>query len=98
MSEVLLGTGAAFGAGAAWWMWRIQRLRRIARERLNEDIVSTESDYVVTPQPTWRRRPWISIAAGVIVAAIAFFLFHLAMAYCVALAVIVGVIASIVEE
>src|SRR5450432_1402944 len=97
MSEVLLGTGAAVGAGAAWWMWRLQRLRRISRERLNEDVATSESDYVVTLQPSLRRHRWIPVLAGLIIAAIAFYVFNLAAVYCVALGVIVGVIGSIIE-
>ena len=97
MSELLIGTGAAVGAGATWWVWRIQRLRRIARTRLNEDIVSTESDYVVTLQPTLRRRLWLPFAAGALAAALAAWGLHLAVVYCLALAIIVGVMAHIVE-
>jgi hypothetical protein len=33
MSEVVIGTGAAAGAGALWWLWRVQRIRRISRDR-----------------------------------------------------------------
>jgi Flp pilus assembly protein TadB len=97
MSEVLLGTSAAVGAGAAWWMWHVQRLRRIARERLNEDVVNTEHQYVVTLQPTLRRKLWLPFAAGLAVAAIAFYALGLAMVYCVAMGVIVGVMSSIIE-
>jgi tight adherence protein B len=97
MSEVLLGTGAAVGAGAAWWMWRIQRLRRIARERLNEDLVSTEGQYVVTLQPTLRRHILLPFVVGLLVAAIASWGLGLPLVYCVALAIIVGVMAHIIE-
>jgi Flp pilus assembly protein TadB len=97
MSEVLLGTGAAVGAGAAWWMWRVQRLRRIARERLNEDLPTAEGEYVVTLQPTLRRKRWIPIAAGLVVALIGLYVLGLALVYCVALGVIVGVMGSIIE-
>ena len=51
MSEFVLGTGAAIGAGAAWWAWRAQRVRRISRERLNADVVDEEVRHVVTLQP-----------------------------------------------
>jgi Flp pilus assembly protein TadB len=78
-------------------MWRVQRLRRIARERLYEDAASTEKEYVVTLQPTLRRHRWLPMLAGLIVAAIAFYVFSLAPVYCVAMGVIVGVMASIVE-
>jgi tight adherence protein B len=94
---MLFGTGAAVGAGAAWWMWRVQRLRRIARDRLNEDVVSTESEYVVTLQPTLRRKRWLPFAIGIAVGAIAFYLLGLAVVYCIAMATIVGVITSILE-
>src|SRR6516164_5963853 len=97
MSEMLIGTGAAVGAGAAWWMWRVQRLRRIARERLNEDVVSTEHQYVVTLQPTLRRRPLLPFAVGIGVALLCSLILKLALVYCVALGVIVAVITSIVE-
>jgi Flp pilus assembly protein TadB len=78
-------------------MWRIQRLKRIARERLNEDIVTTDHQYVVTVQPTLRRHRWMPVAAGVIVALLAFFLLQFATVYCVAMGVIVGVMGSILE-
>ena len=56
MSEVLIGGGAAAGAGALWYAWRVQRIRRISRERLHEEVAGREKrEYVVTLTPSLRR-------------------------------------------
>ena len=99
MSEVFVGAGAAAGAGALWWVWRGQRLRRIARERLRDPNAADEGrEYAIEVQPELRRRPLLSWIVGASVALVFFFVFELASIYCVAAGVISGVLAHLLEQ
>jgi Flp pilus assembly protein TadB len=99
MSELLVGTGAAAGAGALWWLWRGARAHRIARERLHEDVVVNEpSAYVVELQPTLRRYRFLPWAVGALVLAIFRFGLDFGLVYATALAVIAGVTVWILEQ
>src|SRR5262245_51135524 len=99
MSEVLIGSGAAAGAGAVWWLWRVQHIRRVSRERLNAEIAGREKrEYVVTLTPSLRRYHWVPGVIGCPVALFAALVLRWATVYGVSLGVIVGVIAWIVEQ
>lgn len=99
MSELLIGGGAAAGTGALWWMWRVQRLRRISRARLNEDVVGKVRErYVVTLQPTLRRHPILPWAIGAGIGVALHFLLGLGVVYCLALGTILGTIGFIIEQ
>jgi len=99
MSEAVIGTGAVAGAGALWWIWRIQRIRRISRERLNEDLDPRASRaYRVTLTPSLRRKHWLPWAIAVAVHLLATFVMGWAFVYGLSLAVIVGVMSWIVEQ
>ncbi len=99
MSEVLIGGGAAAGAGALWYAWRVQRIRRISRERLHEEVAGREKrEYVVTLTPSLRRYLWVPWAIGVVTLLLVAFVFRLELVYGVSLGVIVGVMAWIVEQ
>ena len=78
MSEVLIGGGAAAGAGALWYAWRVQRIRRISRERLHEEVAGREKrEYVVTLTPSLRRYLWVPWAIGVVTLLLVAFVFRL---------------------
>lgn len=99
MSELIIGTGAAAGAGAAWWLWRSQRIKRISRERLNEQTPGADaSRYVVTLTPSLRRWLWVPWVAGAGFALFVEFVLGWPMVFALALGVIVGVIAWILEQ
>jgi tight adherence protein B len=100
MSEILLGTGAAAGAGAAWWLWRAQRIKRISRERLREPLPGVESGktYVVTLTPSLRRWLWVPWVVGALVALVVGLVLAWPAVFAVALGVIVGVMTWILEQ
>ena len=97
MSELVYSTGAVIGAGAAWWAWRAQRVRRISRERLNADVANYEERHAVTLQPSLRRHHAVPLMIGVGVALLLRFVLRLDLVYCVSIATIVATLASIVE-
>src|SRR5262245_32257452 len=99
MSEVVMGAGAAAGAGALWWLWRGQRLRRIARERLRDPNAADDArEYAIEIQPQLRRRPLLAWIVGASVALVFFFVLELAPIYCFAAGVICGVFAHLLEQ
>lgn len=99
MSEILLSTGAAAGAGAAWWLWRAQRIKRISRERLNETLPGVEgTNYVVTLTPSLRRWLWVPWVVGTCVALVIGLVLQWPAVFAIALGVIVGVMVWILEQ
>lgn len=99
MTELVIGTGAAAGAGALWWAWRVQRIRRISRDRLNEELAQREKlHYVVTLSPALRRYQWIAWCTGLAVCLVTTLLFQWALVYGISLGVIVGVMTWILEN
>ena len=99
MSELVLGAGAAAGAGVALWAWRVQRLRRVARERLVRDVVEKDAaSDAVELQPTLRRHPVAPWVLGALAGGVVYALAGIGIVYCVAIATIVGVIAFMLEQ
>lgn len=98
MSEVVVGAGAAAGAGALYWWWRIRRLHAIARARLGDDLNEREAAHVVEVLPSLRRRMWIPWAVGIAVAAFLFFALELWLTYAIAIGVILGTTAFLIEQ
>lgn len=99
MTEVFIGTGAAAGAGALWWAWRVQRIRRISRTRLNEEVAQREKHrYVVTLTPALRRWQWVAWCVGLAVCLFATLVMGWAIVYGISLGVITGVMAWIIEN
>ncbi len=97
MREIAILLAALAVASALIWAFRHQRLRRIARERLNEDVVLAEERGEVTLAPYLRRHLWLPWAVGLAVALVGRFALNLDPVYAVALAVILGVVAHLVE-
>jgi tight adherence protein B len=89
---LVLGVAAVFAVA-----FRHTRLRRIARERLNEDVEVREAARVNGLTPSLRRLHWLPVAIGLVVASAARFLLGLDLVYAVALGVIGGVLAYLVE-
>lgn len=99
MSEVLIGGGAAAGAGALWYAWRVQRIRRISRERLHIEVEGREKrEYEVTLSPTLRRYLWAPWAIGIAACLVVALVLRLELVYGVSLGVITGVMAWILEQ
>lgn len=99
MTEAILGTGAAAGAGALWWAWRVHSIRRRSRERLNEELAQREKTrYVVTLSPALRRYQWVAWSIGLAVCLLTTLLFRWALVYGISLGVIAGVMSWIVEN
>jgi tight adherence protein B len=99
MSEVLIGGGAAAGAGALWYAWRVQRIRRISRERLHEEVEGRDKrQYVVTLSPALRRYSWAPWTVGVATLLAVALLLRVDLVYGVSLGVITGVMTWIVEQ
>jgi tight adherence protein B len=97
MSELILGAGAAAAGGAAIYAWRVQRLRRVARERLHSDVARRADDAEIELQPTLRRRRWLPWAAGAVAGGALYALTPLPWIYCLAVSAIAGTIAFLVE-
>ncbi|MBL8861921.1 MAG: type II secretion system F family protein [Planctomycetes bacterium] len=88
----LLGIGLALGiAFVCAVAFRHTRLRRMARERLNEDVQVARTERALGLTPSLRRRPWLPLVAGLAVSLLLHFWIGLGGVYAVALGVIVGV-------
>jgi tight adherence protein B len=101
MSDVIVGAGAAAGAGALWWLWRGRRLHRISRERLREEgpgATHHEEEYTVELQPTLRRHHALPFVVGACCGVGLLLLLRVDVVYCVAFGVITGVMTYIIEQ
>jgi Flp pilus assembly protein TadB len=98
MSELVWGAGAAVGAGAAWYAYRANLLRRQASARLNEGLpVETERE-AVEVHPYLVRRSWIPYVAGGAALLLLLFVVGLPIVFSVAIAIVVGVLAHLIED
>lgn len=98
MSELVIGTGAAVGAGAAWWAWRAARTRRIARERLQADVPQEELREALSLHPALRRHHWVPVLIGLAVALACSLPLGLSTVFSTAFGLVAGVLSHIVEE
>ncbi|MFN0243225.1 MAG: type II secretion system F family protein [Planctomycetota bacterium] len=98
MTEVFVGAGAAAGAGALYWWWHVRRLHALARARLGDDLNEREAAHVVEVLPSLRRRMWIPWTAGIAAAAVLYFALGLWVTYSVAIGVILGTVAFLIEQ
>ncbi len=97
MREILVLGAFLAVAFVLAWAFRHQRLRRIARERLNEDVVVAERTSSTGLTPSLRRARWLPVFVWVVVALIVRIVLGLDLVYAVALGVILGVIAYLIE-
>jgi Flp pilus assembly protein TadB len=82
-----------------WWMWRVRRLHRLARERLSDGLFAKDTTRAgVEIQPSLRRRPLLPVLVGAAVIAALYFLAQWWLIYCVSIGVITGVLAYLVEQ
>jgi tight adherence protein B len=98
MNNVWIALGVVALLGGAVWVLRVQRLRNVARERLYQDVVVTDThkDFL-TLTPSLRRHralPWIIAVAF---ASTIHFFFGIPLIYCIALTVITGVMGYLIE-
>lgn len=98
MAEVFVGAGAAASAGALYWWWHVRRLHAAARARLGDDLNEREAAHVIEVLPSLRRRAWIPWTVGIAAAAVLYFALGLWVTYSVAIGVIVGTIAFLIEQ
>lgn len=100
MMPFLISLGAVLLIGGVVWLLRVQHLRSMARERLYDDVATTDEVKVEYLQltPSLRRHrsiPWI--VAGVL-GSMLFFAVGVPFVYCLAITVIVGVIGYLIES
>lgn len=101
MSEILIGSGvAAVGAGAIAWALRSRRRRTVVLGRLSEDQVDEEPAELPPPPAVLRRYLWVPPLVGVLAAALTYSAVAEARALplSLALGLVVGVIASLIEK
>jgi tight adherence protein B len=98
MSELVWGAGAAVGAGAAWYAWRSNQLRRRANERLNEGVPVVEERQAVTLHPALVRKTWIPYVVALVAFGVVTLLLQWATVFAAAIAVVVGVLAHLIED
>jgi Flp pilus assembly protein TadB len=84
-------------AGVFAVAFRHTRLRRIARERLNEDVEVRVHQRATGLTPSLRRLRWLPPAAGLGVALLLYFAAGMPLVYVLALGVVVGVAAYLFE-
>jgi tight adherence protein B len=96
--ELWTAGGLLLVAAALFLTFRTQRLRRIARERLNENVAQVQERQVVRLAPALRRYLWIPWTLAAAVAVTVRLLLGIDLLYALALAVIVGVIGYIIES
>ena len=98
MARALVAIAVLAVIAGALWTFRVQRLRQLARDRLNESMEGLEAAVsAVEITPTLRRHyiiPWIFAA---MFGAILYLGFQLGPVYCVAITVIAGVIGYLIE-
>lgn len=98
MSELVWGAGAAVGAGAAWYAWRSNQLRRRANERLNEGVPVVEERQAVTLHPALVRKTWIPYVVALVAFGIVMLVMQWATVFAAAIAVVLGVLAHLIED
>jgi len=98
VTELVWGAGAAVGAGAAYYAWRAAEVRRKAQARLNEGVPEEVEREAIKLHPFLARRTWIPYAAGAIALLALMFIAKLAAVFAIALAVVIGTLAYLVED
>lgn len=86
------------GAGAAYYAWRAAEVRRKAQARLNEGVPEEVEREAIKLHPFLARRTWIPYAAGAIALLALVFIAKLAAVFAIALAVVIGTLAYLVED
>jgi Flp pilus assembly protein TadB len=98
VTELVWGAGIVVGAGAAYYAWRAAEVRRKAQVRLNEGVPEEAEREALKLHPFLARRTWIPYAAGAIALLALMFIAKLAAVFAIALAVVVGTLAYLVED
>lgn len=94
----LLGIAVAIAVAFVFALaFRHARLQRIARERLNEDVHVLVTQRAVGLTPSLRRHRWVPLAVGVVVALLCRVVLGMDFVYALALAVILGTFAFLLE-
>ncbi len=86
------------GAGAAYYAWRAAEVRRKAQVRLNEGVPEESEREALKLHPFLARRTWIPYAAGAVALLVLMFVAKLAAIFAIALAVVIGTLAYLVED
>lgn len=98
MSELVWGAGAAVGAGAAWYAYRANQLRRQANARLHEGVQVEEEPATIELHPYLVRRTWIPYTAGGLALLLLIVVAGLSSVFAVAISVVIGVLAYLIED
>ncbi len=97
MRETVTLLAAATGAGTLLWIWKGQRLRRLARERLQQPASSEQRPAATPEEPFVRFQVWIAPLAGVVVFGVLFSFVKMSLIFATTFALIAALLAARME-